>query len=92
MSQVEPDLLPENIATLPQKYAAETLEQRKARMLRYVNARKQFETMYGQYAVWMRKQVRQYQRNNIAVLEHDNAVREQSVLESLLQFMHQLFT
>lgn len=92
MAQVEPDLLPENLPTLPEKYAAETAEERKSRMLRYVNARKQFEEMYGEYSVWMRQQVRHYQRTNIAVLEHENSVREKSMLQSLLDFMFRVFS
>lgn len=49
MEAIEIDLLTNNIATLPEKYADETVDEREARLQRYNKAIEKYDTIAGSF-------------------------------------------
>lgn len=87
MTQIEPELLPENVKTLTEKYKDETPEQTKARAARYEVAFQRYRETYDRYTVKMTADVTTYLRTDLQNMEQGAKQQENVVLGQLEQSM-----
>lgn len=87
MSALEPDLLPENLPTLKEKYANETPEQAAARSARYDAAFAAYDAQYATAITKLETQVHAYQHEAVASVEREDRAGEIHDLQSLEQSM-----
>jgi len=85
MSQIDPDLLRENLMTLNEKYKEESPEQTRARGERYDAAFRRYHEAFALYTTNMTTEVGTYVRTEIAKMEQESKQVEMAVIGQLEQ-------
>lgn len=85
MSPIEPDLLPENLNALNEKYKGESPEQTCARGERYDAAFRRYREAFALYTTHMTTEVGTYVRTEIAKMEQESKELEMAVIGQLEQ-------
>ncbi|MDB4978270.1 MAG: hypothetical protein JWM56_456 [Candidatus Peribacteria bacterium] len=83
MGKIEPELMPDQIETLKEKYKDETPEQAAARSERYDKAFAEYDAQYLAYMAALETKVKVYQRDAIGSVEKEDRRTEDSELTNL---------
>jgi len=83
MQPIEPELLPEVIPTLKEKYKNETPEQAKARSARYKKAFAAYDAQYAEYMSTLHQQVHAYKRDAMASAEEQDRKKDTDAMNAL---------
>ena len=83
MSEIEPDLVSNQIPLLDQKYAGETEEERKARMQRYTEAYAKYDAVSAKYIADLQAKAAAYKKAAYKEAEAKEQQKEQATLAQL---------
>ncbi len=83
MGGIEPDLLPETIGVLKEKYVGETPEQAQERAARYEKAFAEYDRQYAAFMERMETAVRAYEHAAVASIEREDRTDEDAQMQDL---------
>jgi len=83
MGSIEPDLLLANIPGLDEKYAAENEEEHKARMKKYKEAYKKFDTELAEFMGRIKNETRVSKRASLKKKEQKARMAEEGELKNI---------
>jgi hypothetical protein len=83
MQPIEPELLPDVLPTLKEKYKGETPDQAKARSARYTKAFAEYDKQYAVYMSALQAKVHTYKRQAVASVEQKDRQNDTDAMNNL---------